>query len=61
MSLMQAALVAKERHRISYWDATIVAAARALGCPAILSEDLSQGQTYDGVYVVNPFQKARRR
>ncbi len=61
LSLVQAALVAKERHRISYWDATIVAAARVLGCPTILSEDLSHGQNYDGVHVVNPFQKAKRR
>ena len=61
LRLMQAALLAKERFRISYWDAAIVEAARALGCDTILSEDLSHGQDYDGVKVSDPFRAARRR
>ena len=40
---------------ISYWDAAILAAARLMGCDAIYSEDLSEGQSYDGVVVINPF------
>jgi predicted nucleic acid-binding protein len=55
VSLMQAALVAKERFRIAYWDAAIIEAARALGCQTLLSEDLSDGQDYGGVRVENPF------
>jgi len=43
------------RYRISYWDAAIIAAARRLGCEVLYSEDLSHGQDYDGVKVVNPF------
>ncbi|HEY6230300.1 MAG TPA: PIN domain-containing protein [Pyrinomonadaceae bacterium] len=43
------------RHRVSYWDAAIIAAARQLGCDTLYSEDLSHGQNYDGVKVVNPF------
>ena len=50
-----AALALVERYRISYWDAAIVAAAKALGCTELLSEDLSDGQDYDGVVVRNPF------
>lgn len=45
----------KDRYLISYWDAAIVAAARALGAGVLYSEDLSHGQDYDGVRVVNPF------
>lgn len=55
LSIVQAALAAKERFRISYWDAAIVEAARALGCPIVLSEDLNHGQDYGGVKVVDPF------
>lgn len=43
------------RSRISYWDALVVAAAKRARCTRILSEDLSPGQSYDGVVVVNPF------
>jgi len=43
------------QHRISYWDAAIIAAAQRLGCDVLYSEDLSHGQDYNGVKVVNPF------
>jgi len=49
------ALELRERFRLSYWDAAIIAAARDLGCHTIYSEDFSHGQDYDGVRVVNPF------
>jgi len=45
----------KERFRLSYWDAAILAAAQELGCETVFSEDLSDGQSYDGVRVENPF------
>ena len=61
LPLVQAALAAKERFQISYGDAAIVEAARALGCPIVLSEDLNHGQDYDGVRVVDPFRKPQRR
>ncbi len=54
--LVQAAAETGNRHGISYWDAAIIEAARALGCAEVLSEDLSDGQDYGGVRVVNPFQ-----
>lgn len=53
--LVLEAIKIKQRFGISYWDSAIIAAARHLGCPTIYSEDLSHGQTYDGVTVVNPF------
>jgi len=54
-ALVQAALATAARHRISYWDAAIVEAARILGCRVVLSEDLNDGQDFDGVRVENPF------
>jgi predicted nucleic acid-binding protein len=42
---------------LRYWDSLIVAAARRAGCPEALSEDLSDGQDYGGVIVVNPFRQ----
>jgi predicted nucleic acid-binding protein len=53
--IMMAALDARERFQISYWDAAIIEASRAMGCPQVLSEDLNDGQDYAGVRVVNPF------
>lgn len=53
--VMLAALATRNRFQISYWDAAILEAARALGCEVVLSEDLSDGQDYGGVGVENPF------
>ena len=50
-----AALVTRDRFAISYWDAAILEAARALRCAVVLSEDLADGQDYGGVRVENPF------
>lgn len=55
VSLLRAALAAKARFQISFWDAAIIEAARAAGCRQILSDDLIPGQDYDGLVVVNPF------
>ena len=49
------ALEIRDRFQVSYWDAAIIAATRELGCRTIYTEDLSHGQDYDGVKVVNPF------
>jgi predicted nucleic acid-binding protein len=40
LPVMIGALEIKENHGLSYWDAAIVAAARALGCRELLSEDM---------------------
>ena len=55
VELFDRATQMKQRFGLSYWDAAILAAARMLGCDAIYSEDLSEGQSYDGVVVINPF------
>ncbi len=41
--------------QVHYYDAAILAAAKELGAAILYSEDLSDGQDYDGVKVVNPF------
>ena len=44
-----------QRFQLSYWDAAILASARAMGCDAVYSEDMSTAQDYDGLRVINPF------
>lgn len=55
VAVLQAALAIKERFQISYWDAAILASAKAARCAEVLSEDLNHGQDYDGLLVTNPF------
>jgi len=45
----------EERHRLSWWDSLIVAAARTQGCMLLLTEDLQDGADYSGLSVRNPF------
>jgi len=56
--LFRAALDIQERFQLAYWDAAILAAAKRMDCRVVYSEDLNDGQNYDGVTVVNPFKDA---
>lgn len=49
------ALELKADHGFSYWDSAIIAAARALGCQELYSEDLTHGREVEGVLICNPF------
>jgi predicted nucleic acid-binding protein len=53
--ILSAALEIKAAHGFSYWDSAIIAAARALGCRELYSEDMSHGRRVDGVVILNPF------
>src|SRR5882762_11874435 len=53
--LVRIAIERSERFAISYWDAAILVAAEALGTDTVYSEDLSDGQRYGRVRVINPF------
>lgn len=55
LQLFDAALDVCGRYQIGLYDAAILAAARQLGCQIVHSEDLNDGQDYDGVRVENPF------
>ena len=48
------ALDLSERYQISFWDALVLHAAHTSGAEVLYSEDLSHGQTYGSVRVVNP-------
>ena len=56
-AVMLAALATRKQFGVSYWDAAILEAARALRCQVVLSEDLSDGHDYAGVRVENPFRQ----
>lgn len=54
-ALVEAAWSIEDRFGLSFWDALVVAAARAAGCGHLLTEDLQHGSDIDGVLVVDPF------
>ncbi len=45
----------EDRYQLSFWDALVVAAAQAADCTHLLTEDLQDGQSLDGLVVTNPF------
>jgi predicted nucleic acid-binding protein len=42
-------------HQVSIWDSVILSAAAEAGCRLLLSEDLHDGYSWQGVTVANPF------
>lgn len=48
------ALDLEKRYKISFWDALVIQAAQVAGAEILYSEDLSDGQTYGAVRVINP-------
>jgi predicted nucleic acid-binding protein len=55
LDVLMAALDIKQRRGLSYWDSAIVAAALALGCRELYTEDMQPGLVIDGLRLVNPF------
>jgi len=55
LAVLDAALEIKAAHGFSYWDSAIIAAARALGCSTLYTEDLAHGRQIEVVVIVNPF------
>lgn len=53
--IVMAAMEIHATQGLSYWDSAIVAAAQALGCRELLSEDMSHGRQVGDVTIVNPF------
>lgn len=54
-TIIDRAWIVEERFGLSYWDSLVVASAQACRCRALLTEDLQDGQEFDGVRVLNPF------
>lgn len=55
VAVLLGALEIRAQHGLSYWDAAILAAARALGCRQLLSEDMSHGRELEGILITDPF------
>ncbi len=59
-SLLRQALVLQQRWQLSYWDAAVVAAAQQAGAGELWTEDLTAGQDFGGLVVVNPLAGTRQ-
>ena len=55
LALIQRGSALSQRYQISYWDGAVLAAAERLTAKTVFSEDLSHGQRYGSVAVLNPF------
>ena len=55
LSLILAASQLQERHKLSFWDAVVVEAARRAGATRLVTEDLQGGRQIGGVLIENPF------
>ena len=55
LPILHTALGIRKAHGFSFWDSAIVAAALALGCDRVYTEDLTHGQMVDGLAIVDPF------
>ena len=53
--LIQAAIRRSQASQLSFWDGLIIQAALAGGASTLYSEDLQDGQEFDGLKVKNPF------
>jgi predicted nucleic acid-binding protein len=53
--LLVEAIALQQRAQLSFWDSLIVQAAIEAGCDWLYSEDLTVGQKFGSVVVVNPF------
>jgi predicted nucleic acid-binding protein len=53
-----AAIDASVRWGVSFWDAMVITAAGKAQATVLWTEDLNDGQVYDGVAVRNPFRRA---
>jgi len=54
-AIFKSALQIRKIHGFSFWDSAIIAAASALGCDRIYTEDLNHGQLVGGLAIVDPF------
>ena len=52
---LESAWALEARYRLAFWDALILASAKASRCAYLLSEDFQAGQDLAGVTVVSPF------
>lgn len=54
--VVESAIQLGERYQCKHWDALVIAAALLAGCDTLYSEDLQDGQVFEGrLTVKNPF------
>lgn len=58
LRLLEQGYLFQQQYCLSWWDALILGAAALADCRQVYSEDLSHGQIYFGIQVVNPFVKS---
>ncbi len=54
-SVIEKTMALLEQHKLSVWDARLLATCAANRCVVLLSEDMQDGARYDGVTVIDPF------
>lgn len=59
--VLSGAMELASNHKFSIWDAIILATAAAGDCRLLLSEDLHEGFTWNGVTVINPFSNSKHK
>ncbi len=52
---LAAAIEIHQQYQIAFWDAMILRSAQQSNCEVVWSEDLSNGQKYDAIKIINPF------
>jgi predicted nucleic acid-binding protein len=55
LTVLKTALRIRQTHGFSFWDSSMLAAALALGCDRVYTEDLTHGQIVEGMAVIDPF------
>lgn len=58
VTLVEGAMQRSIRNGLSIWDAMVIEAALRAGAQTLYSEDLTHGQRFDSLTVVNPFLSA---
>ncbi len=61
ISIFEKGLYLKKKYQTSFWDGLILAAAIRSSAKELWSEDFNNGQLYEGVTIVNPFENALPR
>lgn len=56
-SAFQSALELANTHSLGIWDSLVMAVCAENGCRVLLTEDLHEGFTWNGITVVNPYLK----
>lgn len=57
-AVLEAAAELASNHNLQFWDAVVCVAAISAGAEALLTEDMQDGRSLNGLRLINPFQQA---